>query len=302
PGAAPAAERGATQPGAVAPATGLSKKPRKCGASSWGRSMLARYRLEQLFRRHFAVDLASEQGLDRRQGEGIVLAGKADRGTAGAGTAGAADAVHIVVRHLRQGKVDHVTDTVDVNAATGHVGGHQYADLALAEAFQNLDALVLRYVAGHLGGADAVAHQLLLDAADLVAAVGEYHDPLPVVLCHQVVQQLVLVLAGHGVHMLLDGVAGDVLRLDLDDGRVDRPLPCQVHHVVGKGGGEQQGLAIALHRGLADDLPNLRDEAHVEHAVGLVQHHHLDHVQMHFTALVEVQQAAGRGHQDVAVA
>ncbi|MNN22126.1 hypothetical protein D3C81_1354720 [compost metagenome] len=102
--------------------------------------------------------------------------------------------------------------------------------------------------------------------------------------------------------MLLDGFAGNVLRLDLDDGRVGGPLLGQVHHVFGEGCREQQGLAFALGWGLADDLPHLGDEAHVEHAVGLVQYQHLDHVQVCFAALVEVQQAARGGHQDVAVA
>ena len=161
---------------------------------------------------------------------------------------------------------------------------------------------MLRYIAGQLGGIDAVAHQALLDAPHFILAIGEDHHPLPAVVVDQVVQQLVLVGAGYGVDVLLDVGVGDVLGFDLDDRRVGGPLLGQVHHVVGEGGGEQQGLAFALGRGLANDLPHLGDEAHVEHAVGFVQHHHLDHVQVHVAALVEVQQAAGGGHQDVAVA
>ena len=210
--------------------------------------------------------------------------------------------MHVVVRIFRQGEVDHVADAVDVNAATGHVGGHQHADLAGAEAFQGLDALVLGHVAGHLGGADAVLGQAFLDAAHLVTPVGEHHHPLPVVLGHQVVEQLVFVAGRDRVDVLLDGIAGHVFRLDLDDGRIGGPLPRQVHHVVGEGGGEQQGLAFALGRGLADDLANLGNEAHVQHAIGLVQHHHLDHVQVHLAALIEVQQSARGGNQDVAIA
>src|SRR5690606_39852411 len=100
---------------------------------------------------------------DGGQGEGIVLPGKADGGAAGAGAAGTADAVDVVVRHFRQGEVDHVADAVHVNAATGDIGGHHHADLAFAEAFQRADALVLRHITGHLHGADAVAGQALLD-------------------------------------------------------------------------------------------------------------------------------------------
>ncbi len=44
------------------------------------------------------------------------------------------------------------------------------------------------------------------------------------------------------------------------------------------------------------------DEAHVEHAVGFVEHQYFDHVQVHFAALVEVQQAARCCNQNVAVA
>src|SRR5690606_21791680 len=99
-----------------------------------------------------------------------------------------------------------------------------------------------------------------------------------------------------------DGFAGDVLRLDLDDGRVGGPLPGQVHHVIGEGGGEQQGLTFALGRCLTNDLADLGNEAHVEHAVGFVEDHHLDHVQVHVAALVEVQQPSRGGDQDVAIA
>src|SRR5690606_14568993 len=170
----------------------------------------------------FALDLAPDQFFDRRQGEGVVLAGEADRGAAGAGATGTADAVHVVVRVFRQGEVDHVADGVDVDAAAGHVGGDHHPDLAFAETFQGADALVLGDVAGHLHGADAVTGQAFLDAAHLVLAVGEDHHPRPVVLADQVVQQLVLVGRGDGVDVLLDGVAGDARRLDLDDGRIDR--------------------------------------------------------------------------------
>ncbi len=195
-----------------------------------------------------------------------------------------------------------MADAVDVNAATGDVGGDQHANLALAKALQRADALVLRDVAGHLRCTDAILGQTLFDASYFVLAIGEDHYPRPVVLGDQVVQQLVLVAAGHGIDVLLDGIAGHVLRFDLDHGGVGRPLLRQVHHVVGEGGGKEQGLAFALGWRLPDDLADLRDEAHVEHAVGLVEDHHLDHVQVHLTALVEVQQPAGGGHQDVAVA
>ena len=41
------------------------------------------------------------------------------------------------------------------------------------------------------------------------------------------------------------------------------------------------------------------DEAHVEHAVGFVQHEHIDIVEAHRAAVVKVEQPAGRRHQHV---
>ncbi|MHC9984706.1 hypothetical protein ACQX2K_11980 [Corynebacterium diphtheriae] len=46
------------------------------------------------------------------------------------------------------------------------------------------------------------------------------------------------------VDMLFDVFAGDVQRLDLDDGRVGGPLLGEVHHVFGEGRGEQQGSGV----------------------------------------------------------
>ncbi len=194
-----------------------------------------------------------------------------------------------------------MADTVDVNPSTGHVRGHQHANLAFTKTFERLDALVLWHVTRQLGGVDAITHQALFDAAYFVLAVGEHDHPFPTVVIDQVEQQLVLVGTGNGIDVLLDHVAGDVDRFDLDDGRVGGPLLGQVHHILGKGRGEQQRLAFGLWRCLTNDLTYLRDKTHVQHAVGFVEHHHFDHVQMHFAALVEVQQAARCGHQDVAM-
>ena len=52
-------------------------------------------------------------------------------------------------------------------------------------------------------------------------------------------------------------------------------------------------------RELGDDLADVVDEAHVEHAVGLVEDEHLDVAEAQRVALDEIEQAAGGGHQHV---
>ncbi len=54
---------------------------------------------------------------------------------------------------------------------------------------------------------------------------------------------------------------------------VQQPLR-QSADVVGIGGGEQQILPLL--RQQLDDFANVVDEAHVEHAIGLIEHQHLD--------------------------
>src|SRR5690606_17329994 len=98
-----------------------------------GAAVALGYRLEQFFLRRHALQPATQQLLDRRQLEGVVLAGEADRGALGAGAAGPADTVHVVLRIIRQGVVDHVADAVDVNTTAGDIGGDQYPQLAFAE-------------------------------------------------------------------------------------------------------------------------------------------------------------------------
>ena len=48
-----------------------------------------------------------------------------------------------------------------------------------------------------------------------------------------------------------------------------------------------------------EDALDVRNEAHVEHAVGFVDDHHLDAGEQQLAALEVIEQAAGRGDQHV---
>ena len=50
-------------------------------------------------------------------------------------------------------------------------------------------------------------------------------------------------------------------------------------------------------RSMATILLDVVDEAHVEHAVGFVEHQHLDLVEAQRALVHQIEQAAGRGHQ-----
>ena len=63
------------------------------------------------------------------------------------------------------------------------------------------------------------------------------------------------------------------------------------------GGREEQGLADL--RQQRDDALDIGNEAHIEHAVGFVDHQDLDVVQQDAAAIEQIHQAAGRGDQHV---
>ena len=82
---------------------------------------------------------------------------------------------------------------------------------------------------------------------------------------------------------------------DLD--RIAQHLLGELGNVARHGRGEQQRLAL---RGqLRDDLADVVNEAHVEHAVGFVEHEKLDVAEAQRIAAHEVEQAARRGDEDV---
>ena len=123
---------------------------------------------------------------------------------------------------------------------------------------------------------------------------------LGALLQEQVGQNAVLGLGGHGQQVLVDRLGGRGRGRDLDAGGLGHQVGDGADLLLVKGRREQQRLAVG--GGEADDLADGGQEAHVEHAIGLVEDEDLDLVE-HAGALVdEVDQAAGRGDQDVAAA
>ena len=65
------------------------------------------------------------------------------------------------------------------------------------------------------------------------------------------------------------------------------------------GGRKQHGLPLGGH--LLQNTLDLRRKAHIEHAIGLVQHQRIYAIQPHRALLQMVNQSSGRGHNDVRV-
>src|SRR3990170_1193302 len=246
---------------------------------------------------HHLRDVVPEQALDVAQEIALVHAHQRDRLAFLAGAPGAADAVHVVLRHVRQLVVHHVRQLVYVESARRDVCRYQHPHFALFEIRQGLGARTLALVAVDGGGVDTVVLQLFGQAIGAVLGAGEHQHLLPALRVDEMREQLALASAIHRVDDLRDELGGGVAARHLDQHRRVQQTVGELLDLVGERGGKEQVLPLSGQQ--REDLADVADEAHVEHAVGLVQHQDLDPGQIHGPLPDVVQQPSGGRHQDI---
>ena len=167
--------------------------------------------------------------------------------------------------------------------------------LKLSSAFWRAFCDLLPWIASER---DATIFQRLGDAVGAALGAGEDDDPLERRIGQQMAEQRALGGGVHEIDALVDLLDGAALpRRDLDPLGVLQDLRRELGDVARHGGGEQQRLALLGDR--ADDAAHVLDEAHVEHAIGLVEDEERHMGELHVAALDQVEQAARRGDQDV---
>ena len=214
------------------------------------------------------------------------------------GAARAADAVHVVLRVHGHVEVHDGVDPGNVDAAAHDVGGHEHLHLRGAEAPERSLALALVAPGVHEVALEAAAAEHLRHLVHAGLRAAEHKHALRRVAPKQRLEQLQLLALRDGAQVLLHRVGRLPHARDLDRGRV---LEHGVHGALDGGrdrGREEQGLSLAGQRG--DDAPDAGPEAHVQHAVRLVQHEDLHVGEAQVAVLHEVEQAPGSGNQKVA--
>ena len=227
----------------------------------------------------------------------FVQADQADRLAAVAGTAGATDAVHIVFADVRDFVVHHVRQLVDVDAARGNVGRDQHPDVAAFEAGQGLRPRGLALVAVQCQRLDAVFGQMLGDIVGAEFCAGEHQHLAPVVRVDDMGEQRFLFAAADRVNRLRDALHRGVARRDLNALGIFQQAVGQVANFVAECRAEQQRLFLLGHHG--QHFFDVVDKAHVQHAIRFVEDQNLHLAQVQRALAGVIQQAAGRGHQDV---
>ena len=252
--------------------------------------------------RDFADDRNANAGqlFDVREVRALRLVAERDRRALLPCSAGAADAVDIGLRNVRQVEIDNERQLADVDAACGDVGRNEHRDLALLEVGERTLTLVLRLVAMDGAREDARSVEVACHAVRAVLGAGKDESLVDVRLVDELGQQRALFGLLNEVDLLLD-------LLDRTRGRRDRYLDRVLEHAVREvcdfrrnGRGEQQRLALC--RQLLYDALDVREKAHVEHSVRLVEHKGFDLVQLYDFLTHEVPQAARGRDEDVRAA
>jgi len=238
--------------------------------------------------------------LDGLQHAVLARLGQRDRHALAAGAAHPPGPVHVGLGRGRHVVVDDVREQLDVEAAGGDVGGHEQLGGAGAQPPHHPLALLLGHAAVERLGAVAAAVQGLGQLVDLGAGAAEHERRVGLLEVEDAAERRGLGrpvdhvgdladarrLAGRGLvggELQADGVAQVALDDRAEAGRERRR--------------EEHGLALG--GGRVEDRLEVLGEAHVEHLVGLVEHHGAQAVQPQRAAFEVVAGAAGRRDDDV---
>src|SRR5690606_10143263 len=118
-----------------------------------------------------------------------------------------------------------------------------------------------------------------------------------VVFRDQVHQQRRFLFLLDRMQLVLHGFGSGVARRDTDLLRLVQQAGGQFANVLGEGGREQQ--VLATRRQQTENLADVADKAHVEHAIGFVEDEDFQVLELDRVLLVQVKQTARRGNKNV---
>ena len=243
-------------------------------------------------------DRLARGALDELEHAALARRDEEDRAALAAGPAGAADTVHIGFGVVGDVVVDDVAHARHVDAPGSHVGGHDEVDVAGAQLLDGALAQRLLQIAVQCCGGVTPGGQLVgeFDRGGL----GAHEDDGGVEVLfgfEDAGQRVELVGAAH-----LPVALRDLRHSGGGGGNLDllRIAQVAVRHATDRlrhGGREERHLTFARQR--FEDLVDCVDEAHAQHLIGFVEHHHRQRVGVEAFALEVIDHPARRADDDL---
>ena len=146
------------------------------------------------------------------------------------------------------------------------------------------------------GGTETGQPDLAGQFLGAVLGAGEDQHRIGVGLFEQCQQQGGLQVLRHGIERMRHGVRR-AAETNGDPLRVCQGLSCQSFDLRRESGREEHGLPFG--RDVFEDAFHVGQEAHIEHAVGFIEHQDFHTLEPGIALVEMVQQAAGAGDQDL---
>ncbi len=222
------------------------------------------------------------------------------------GTPGTADTVDVILGMNRHVEIENMADIGNIKPPRRYVGGDQELDFTATKSVQRACAHRLIQIAVNGSGIIVVIFQRLGDNINVNLAVAEDNaiGNLIAFAFDQRPQNVALFLGGtifarrfENAHGLNDGFRGGRLTRHFHPLGIVQKLLRNPGNLGRHRGREKQGLPGEWRQ--LEDALDIGDEAHIQHAVGLVDDHDLNAGQHQFAALKMIQQAARCGDQNV---
>ncbi len=247
-----------------------------------------------------AFDADIDEALDALHEVDLATGDETDGFSLPPGTTRAANAVDVVLGVVGEFQIDDEVDVVHVEAARGHVGGHEDFDVAAAEVPHHALPHRLIDVSMQAVGGVTSGHEGVGGVIDGTFRVGEDDGEARGFDVDHSAEHFELRAALHFVVALLDGRYGQRLLLNRDGGGVVRVVFNQPADARLKGGAEENRLAFFWHGG--HQAVDVLGEAHVEHFVGFVKDERLESVELDQAALNEIENASRCADDDLGAA
>lgn len=210
----------------------------------------------------------------------------------------APDPMHVILGHIGQLVVDHMRQLLDVEPSRGDFGRHERRDLVGLEVGQRPDARALTLVAVNGGSLDAIRLELLRQPIGAVLRACEHQHLEPVLGVDQVRQQMPLVLFLYTIDLLVNAIGGGIARGYFDPGGIAQEARGELADLIGVSRGKHQILPLL--RQQLQHAPDGMNEAHVQHAIRLIENEAAHILQVQTALLGQIEQPARCGHEQVA--
>lgn len=201
----------------------------------------------------------------------------------------------IAFRHVRQLEVNDVGNIININATCSNIGRHQNVHAPAFEAAERAVTLALAAIAVNRFSTEASFLKMQLNPVCATLGAGEHDGTFQARIAQNVCQNAALGTSFNVQNVLIDPFNRLCTFGYRHFGWLVQEFVRKLADLAWHGGGEQNRLSLAFNR--TEDMPDWRQEAHVQHLIRFIECYHLNIVEAENAGFHVVHQTA-RGRDE----